>query len=696
VSGEEWLSAWDGLIAQGTAAAIEEFWLARLTEGVADPAPFMEALRRLRHAGKKTLAATLLELAAGQAADDHAWAARRAFLGELLRLGIGSEERWREGLETCVRHLWADRPSLPALLARYPLRTVRKPVAALEELETWLEFDVGSVFAMAGRGAGRVIEANPALGMLRLDFEKERRVPVPIDAARKFLTALPPGHFLRRRLEERDALGREAVEDPAGTLAALLESFGEPLGVPEIKEALGGLVPEAQWTAWWSKARKHPRLLASGSGVKVRYRLAAGEGAADEIRAEFESADLAGRVALARRQGGRRSGLGPAMAAALLGAATGESVDPSLAWEALALAGRLGANEDEVTAARRALLGRVGAAALLAAAGDVPQREAVLELLRAELPEWPAAYAAWLPNEAHARLLGKVAATLVRGGGAKLVAAFLDDVFLHPQRLPAAFVWACEAVAEEGLAGLLSERVSGALLIRLVDLAERREFGPLRARMKEILSAKGLAGVIVQQHLSEDQGKRLLQMLESHGQLTDERAWLRRAVAMRFPQLQPAAASEAVPALKETVVRLQQDLKDLLERQIPETVKAIKVAREHGDLTENFEYHAARARQELLSARAAQLQADLARIKVIDPATIDPARVRVGTRVRLEPAGSGDGRTFTILGPYEGDPEQGVLSVGSDAAQALLERAVGDVVALDGERWRITAIERAT
>jgi transcription elongation factor GreA len=696
VKGAEWLADWDELIAQGTGAAIEEFWLARLAEGVEEAAPFLEALRRLRHAGKKTLAATLLELAAGQAADDHAWAARRAFLGELLRLGIGSEERWREGLEACVRHLWADRPSLAALLGRYPLRTVRKPAAALEELETWLEFDVGCVFAMAGRGAGRVLEANPALGMLRLDFEREKRVPVPIDAARKFLTALPPGHFLRRRLEERDVLGREAAEDPAGTLAAILASFGEPLGVPEIKEALGGLVPESQWTAWWGKARKHPRLLASGTGVKVRYRLAAGEGAEDEIRAEFEGADLAGQVALARRHGARRGALGPTMAQALLEAGGAEGVEPGLAWEALALAGRLGANEERVTAARRELLGRVGAAALLAAAGDVPQREAVLELLRAELSEWPAAHAAWLPNEAHARLLGKVAATLVRGGAAKQVAAFLDDVFLHPQRLPAAFVWACEAVAEEGLAGLLAERVSGALLIRLVDLAERREFGPLRSRMKEILSARGLAGVIIQQHLSEEQGKRLLQMLESHGQLTDERAWLRRAVAMRFPQLQPAAASEAVPALKETVVRLQQDLKDLLGRQIPETVRAIKIAREHGDLTENFEYHAARARQELLSARAAQLQADLARIKVIDPATIDPARVRVGTRVRLEPAGSGDGRTFTILGPYEGDPEQGVLSVGSDAAQALLERAVGDVVALDGGRWRIAAIERAT
>jgi len=151
-----------------------------------------------------------------------------------------------------------------------------------------------------------------------------------------------------------------------------------------------------------------------------------------------------------------------------------------------------------------------------------------------------------------------------------------------------------------------------------------------------------------------------------------------------------------LPALKETVVRLQQDLKELIGRQIPETLKAIQVAKEHGDLSENFEYHAARARQELLSARAAQLQADLARIKVIDPATIDPARVRVGTRVRLEPEGGGDARTFTILGPYEGDPEHGVLSIGSEAAQALLDRAAGDPVTLDGERWTVAAIERAT
>jgi transcription elongation GreA/GreB family factor len=696
VNGEGWLGGWDALIAQGTGAAIEEFWLARLGDGVADPAPFMEALRRLRSAGKKTLAATLLELAEEQAAESGEWASRRAFLGELLRLGIGNEERSREGLEACVRRLWADRPSLEALLARYPLRTVRKPIVALEELETWLEFDVGGVFSMTGRGAGRVSEANPALGMLRLDFEKEKRVPVPIDAARKFLTALPPGHFLRRRLEERDALGREAVEDPQATLAAILESFGEALGVPEIKEALGGLVPESQWTAWWAKARKHTRLLTSGSGVKVRYRLAVGEGAADEIRAEFERADLAGRIALARRHGARRGVLGPVMAQALLQAAEEADVAPGLAWEALALAGRLGAAEERVAAARRDLLGRAGAAALLTAAGDVPQREAVLELVRTELSDWPAAYAAWLPNEPHGRLLGKIAVALVRGGASDRITSFLDDVFLHPQRLPGAFVWACEAVAEEGLAGLLADRVSGALLIRLVDLAERREFGPLRARLKEILSARGLAGVIVQQHLSEEQGKRLLQMLEVHGQLTEERAWLRRAVAMRFPVLRPAAASEAVPALKETVVRLQHDLRDLLERQIPETLKAIQVAREHGDLSENFEYHAARARQELLSARAAQLQADLARIKVIDPATIDPARVRVGTRVRLEPAGGGDGRTFTILGPYEGDPERRVLSIGSEAAQALLERAVGEAVTLDGERWTIAAIERAT
>ena len=232
--------------------------------------------------------------------------------------------------------------------------------------------------------------------------------------------------------------------------------------------------------------------------------------------------------------------------------------------------------------------------------------------------------------------------------------------------------------------------------MRLVELAERKEMVPHRARLREVISARGVAGEIVQERLTVEQGRRILQLLEHPGELAEERRWLRRAVTARFPELRETRGEDAVPALAETVHRLQDELRVILEKDIPETLKAIQVAREHGDLSENFEYHAARARQELLSARAAQLQGDLARVRLVDPAKIDPSRVRVGTRVRLEAEGGGETRELTVLGPYEADPERGVLSHGTEAVQALLDRAVGDRVPFDGRSWVIAAIERAT
>ena len=696
VSDADWLSSWEVVVDSGDGEAIEGAWLARLEVGVGDGTELSEALRLLRSSGKKAMAATLLELAADEARGDGAWAGYELFLTEMIRLGVGDGERWRAGLEECVRHVWAGRPSVEKLLAEFPLRGARKPLETLEQLELWLEHDVGGVFAMAGRGAGRVVEANPKLGTLRLDFEREKRVPMPIDAARRFLTPLPPRHFLRRRLEDKPSLAREASDDPAGTLAALLESFATSMSVTEIKAALAGVVGEEQWSAWWSKARKLSRLVSTGSGARISYRLAGDAGAAEEIRAEFGAAGLEQKVELARRHGTRSKELAGLFAAELAAAGATADAEPAITWEALAMARRLGAPAGEVEPVQRALVARVGARELLALLGDPQQREAVLDLVR-ELPgeDWLAVWAAGLDHESHPRVLSRLAGALVDAGRTKDVQGFVDRVFVNPTKAPAAFVWACELEGE--LASLVEEKRGGALLVRIVELAERKEFTPLRGRLKEVLGAAGLAGRIVQERLTADQGRRILQIVDRPGELADERNWLRRAVLARFPELrQQAAAADVVPALAATVVRMQAELRDLLEKQIPETVKAIQVAKEHGDLSENFEYHAARARQEFLSARAASLQGDLARVRVIDPAKVDTSRVRVGTRVWLR-ASEGDAElAVVILGPYEADPQRGILSHASEAAQALLERAPGQSVGYDGRQWTIDRIEPAS
>jgi transcription elongation factor GreA len=694
VSEADWISGWHDVVATGDAGAIEGEWLARLEAGLGDGAELAEALRQLRGAGKRTMAATLLELAADQAYADGAWAARERFLAELIRLGIGDGEQWRSALEECVRQVWTGKPSLDKMLDQFPLRGARKPLDALENLENWLEHDVGGVFAMAGRGAGRVVEANPKLGTLRLDFEREKRVPMPIEAAQRFLTPLPSGHFLRRRLEDKATLAQEAIDDPAAALAAMLESFATPMSVSEIKAAFAGVVSEEQWAGWWSKARKLPRLVSAGSGSRISYRLAGGAGAEEEIRVEFIGAALEQKVELARRHGTRSKELAGIFAVELAAAAVAPGAQPANAWEGLALARRLGAPAAEVDRVQHALVARIGARELLALLADPQQREAVLDLVR-EMPEqdWPSIWGEWIEHESHPRVLSHLAGALVEAGKAKETQAFLDRVFVNPTKAPAAFVWACEL--DGALASLVEDKRGGALLVRIVELAERKEFTALRNRLKELLSAGGLAGRIVQDRLTADQARRIVQVLDRPGELIEERNWLRRAAVARFPELRQVAAPDVVPALASTVTRIQGELRDLLEKQIPETVKAIQVAKEHGDLSENFEYHAARARQEFLSARAANLQADLGRVRVIDPATVDFSRVRVGTRVWLRAADSQEELALVILGPYEAEPQRGILSHGSEAAQGLLERAPGDAVGFDGRRWTVERIERA-
>ena len=695
MSEKGWLDEWSALVAGGDAAKLEEYWLARLEKGIGDGREFAEALKHLRSAAKKTLAATLLELAAEEARSEGAWEAAKLFLGEMIRLGVGDGEKWRAGLVECLRHIWAGRPSLDKLLKHFPLSGAKKPLETLETVETWLDHDVGGVFSMVGRGAGRVVEANPQLGLLRLDFEKEKRVPVPIDAARKHLTPLPPGHFLRRRLEERGALAAEVAGDPQGALAAILESFATPMAVPEIKAALAGVVEEAQWTSWWTRAKKNPRVLASGSGTRVHYRLAAGGGAEDEIRSEFAAAPLAQQVELARRHGSRNREVGAAMAGELLRRGREPGTEPGLAWEALALAARLGSPAGEVESGRAEVLTRAGAIPLLDALGDAVQREAALEFVREhDAQGWRAVFAGWLERESSTRLLTRIAHTLSDAGEAEPIQGFVDRVLLHPANHPAALVWLCEEDAPE-LLPLVDDRRTGALLVRLVELAERKAFTPFRARLKDVISANGLAGRIVQERLSVDQARRIVQILEHPGELADERNWLRRAVTARFPELRQTAEPDVVPALAATVHRMQEELKKLLEKEIPETLRAIQEARAHGDLSENFEYHAARARQEFLSAKASDLQGDLAKVRVIDPARIDPSRVRVGTRVWLQPQGGGERRSVTVLGPYEANPERGIVSHASEAARELLEKGPGDTVRFDRAVWTVETIERA-
>ena len=115
---------------------------------------------------------------------------------------------------------------------------------------------------------------------------------------------------------------------------------------------------------------------------------------------------------------------------------------------------------------------------------------------------------------------------------------------------------------------------------------------------------------------------------------------------------------------------------------MPANAVAMKTAKEHGDLRENFEYHAARQKHEYLSARIAEIADELSRSRALDPSRIDTSEVRVGTRVRLRNAATGAEREATILGPWDSKPEEGIFSYQSEFAERLLGARLGDRINL--------------
>ena len=139
------------------------------------------------------------------------------------------------------------------------------------------------------------------------------------------------------------------------------------------------------------------------------------------------------------------------------------------------------------------------------------------------------------------------------------------------------------------------------------------------------------------------------------------------------------ASADKVPMLAEGHRKLNDEVRHLKIVERPAVIEAIEVARAHGDLSENAEYHAAKERQGQIEASIAELEDKLARAQVIDPSTLSGDRVVFAATVDLVDE---DDRevTYQIVGQVEADAKRGRISYNSPLGRALIGRKVGEEV----------------
>lgn len=139
-------------------------------------------------------------------------------------------------------------------------------------------------------------------------------------------------------------------------------------------------------------------------------------------------------------------------------------------------------------------------------------------------------------------------------------------------------------------------------------------------------------------------------------------------------------AEQRVPMTPEGQARLREELERLKKVELPQVVKDISVARDHGDLSENAEYHAAKERQGLIVARISFIEQTLSRAEVIDPSKLSGSKVQFGAKVKLLNVDTDEEHTYQIVGPEEADIKQNRISVSSPLARGLIAREVGEEV----------------
>ena len=145
---------------------------------------------------------------------------------------------------------------------------------------------------------------------------------------------------------------------------------------------------------------------------------------------------------------------------------------------------------------------------------------------------------------------------------------------------------------------------------------------------------------------------------------------------------------EKIPFTLVGLEKIKLELNRLKKEERPSIIKAISVAREHGDLKENAEYHAAKEKQSFTEGRIAELEDVTSRSQVIDLSKLSGKTVTFGTKVKIVDEETDKETLYEIVGPYEADLNSGLISIASPRAKALIGKELGSSVEVSTPRGK--------
>ncbi|PYK11360.1 MAG: hypothetical protein DME65_07520 [Verrucomicrobia bacterium] len=561
-------------------------------------------------------------------------------------------------------------------------------------------------------GFGRISEWNLLLNQIVIDFAGKKSHPMQAEYAAENVTPLAPEHFLARKATDLAGIRNLARENPPALIRNILESSDGKATAQQIGEWLiGDVFTETEWKRWWESTKK--ALKASGvfsipakknDPIQIR-----GEGVshADELIEAFNKARQPKQQVAALEQIIKfcdqfkepEKQLQPIITTIENMAVRNQKMHPEFAFELII--------------ARDDLIGRVPSLHTthigLTLSKLITEEDQRLILVLAKLPAakekrilqaLPAALGStWterglnLMQQSHGRMVAQIPRILSEAGKHDELRTMLERSIREHSATSEMLAWLCSD--RQQWSELVTQELLGAIFAAL----EREQHGTAGRTGKlyrTLIEDRQLLGDIFRKSdvATARDWMRRLQLSHLFDELT-KRSLLARLVKV-YPELesmitgaQPASGGEqtAVSLIVSwsSLERRKAEYEELVKTKIPENTKEIALARSYGDLSENFEFKAAKQMQSVLMRRKTELEQMLVNARGTSFENVDTSRVSIGTIVTLRNAETNKEETYTILGAWDGDPERNIISYQTAIGQALLGHEVGETISLNSE-----------
>ncbi|MDR3625092.1 MAG: GreA/GreB family elongation factor [Chlamydiales bacterium] len=572
------------------------------------------------------------------------------------------------------------------------------------------------VFHTGGWGTGEIVDISLVREQLVLEFDRVRgRRDLSFANAFKNLIPLRDDHFLAKRFGDPDQLEEEAKKDPAAIIRLLLSDLG-PKTATEIKDELCGLVvADEEWTKWWQGARakiKKDTMIETPPSVKDPFRLRSSELSHEDrlLKVIEKLSDIDKTIETIYsfirdypeilRNPSTKTNLQERISYLL----NDTKLTPAQKIQLYLLLEDLGAQDQKATLSNYIQqLPHIPSVIKAIQVGAFKKR--ALVICKEMRSDWDTIFLDLLFTLPVHSLRDYLIKELNCGKMAPLLEEKLNMLIGHPYKAPDLFVWYFQKATSEEALPFSDSEGRGALLEGLLMLLSQIEQKPeerdLVKKIHNILSGHRFAAVrAIIDGKSLDFIKEFLLLVTKCQSLSDHDSKILHSLAY---VVQPSLANknkalreehsfETIWTTKEGFQKVQARIQQIGTIETVENAKEIEVARSHGDLRENSEYKFALERRARLQGELKFLTSQINKARIITEQDIPKEEAGIGTIVTLATP-KGEEVIYTLLGPWDADPDKNILSLQSKFAEAMTGTKVGESFTFQDETYTVKQVK---